>query len=132
MQENLRLKQELKERKEREIEIQKHINLERKFNLKNKIEQKKEEKYRQLNEEFKLLKIQKEYNRELRNYIKAEEQNLNKTRCENIRNQLGVLDEKKKAYEVNILFVIYNFYINFVSFNFIFFNLITNLANSKN
>lgn len=100
MQENIRLKQEIREKREREIEMQKQINLERKFNLKNKIEQKKEEKLRQLNEEFKLLKIQKEYNKELKNYIIAEEQNMNKTKCENIRNQLSVLDEKKKAYEV--------------------------------
>lgn len=86
--------------------MQKQINLERKFNLKSKIEQKKEEKLRQLNEEFKLLKIQKEYNKELKNYIIAEEQNMNKTRCENIRNQTNVIDEKKKAFEV--LIILYN------------------------
>ncbi len=80
--------------------MKKQINLERKFNLKNKIEQKKEDKLKQLNEEFKLLKIQKEYNKELKNYIIAEEQNMNKAKYENIRNQLSVLDEKKKAFEV--------------------------------
>lgn len=96
----MRLKQEIREKREREIEMQKQINLERKYSLKSKIDQKKEEKMRQLNEEFKLLKIQKEYNKELKNYIIAEEQNLNKTKCENIRNQISVLDEKKKTYEV--------------------------------
>jgi len=114
MQENFRLKQELREKKEREIEIKKQINLERKYNLKSKIEQKKDEKFRQLNEEFKLLRIQKEYNRELRNYIKAEEQNINKTKCENIRNQLSVIDEKKKAFEVfikkNFIFLLNEFF----------------------
>jgi len=100
LQESLRIKQELKEKRDREIEIQKQINLERKFYQKNKLEQKKDEKLRQLNEEFKLLKIQKEYNKELRNYIIAEEYNMNKTKCENIRNQICFIDEKKKANEV--------------------------------
>ena len=65
-----------------------------------KIQEKKEEKLNQLNEEFKLLKMQKQYNDDLRNYINNEEKNINKTKCENIRNQHLLLEEKKRSINV--------------------------------
>jgi hypothetical protein len=94
------MKQGLREKKEREIQEKKQINLERKYNMKTKIQEKREEKLKQLNEEFKLLKMQKQYNDDLRNYINKEERNINKTKCENIRNQHLIKEEKKKSFDV--------------------------------
>jgi hypothetical protein len=94
------MKQGLREKKEREIQEKKQINLERKYNMKTKIQEKREEKLKQLNEEFKLLKMQKQYNDDLRNYINKEERNINKTKCENIRNQHLIKEEKKKTFDV--------------------------------
>lgn len=100
MQQNYYMKQELRERKEQELQEKKQINFERKFNNRTKLQQKKEDKLRQVNEEFKLLKMQKQYNDELRNYIIEEEKNMNKTKCTNIRNQQLVQEEKKKNLDV--------------------------------
>lgn len=100
IQQNYFLKQEIKERREREIQEKKNIILEKKFNNKTKIQQKREEKIRQVNEEFKLLKIQKQYNDELRNYINEEEKNINKAKCENIKSQHMIINEKKKNLDV--------------------------------
>lgn len=94
------MKQGLKEKREREILEKKQINQERKYIMRTKIQERREEKLKQLNEEFKLLKMQKQYNDDLRNYINKEEKNINKTRCENIRNQHLIKEEKKKSFDV--------------------------------
>jgi hypothetical protein len=103
MQQNIMMKQGLREKKEREIQEKKQINQERKYMMRTKIQERREEKLKQLNEEFKLLKIQKQYNDDLRNYINNEEKNINKTKCENIRSQHLIKEEKKRTFDVFIL-----------------------------
>ena len=98
------MKQELKEKKEREIAEKKQVNLERKFMSRQKLQEGKDEKLKQVNEEFKLLKMQKQYNDDLRNYINKEERNINKTKCENIRNHHTIQEEKKRS--TNVTFFI--------------------------
>jgi hypothetical protein len=61
---------------------------------------KKEDKVRQIQEEAKLLKLQKQYNEELAKFLKIEEQNNNKNRYENIRGQKILMEEKKRANDV--------------------------------
>lgn len=100
MQQNIMMKQELREKKEREIQEKKQLNLERKIINRNRIQERRDEKLKQVNEEFKLLKMQKQYNTDLREYINKEERNINKTKCENIRNQHLIQEEKKRTFDV--------------------------------
>jgi hypothetical protein len=52
-------------------------------------------------EEAKMLKEQKKNNEEILKYIKNEEQSTNKTKCEYIKNQQILFEEKKRALEVD-------------------------------
>lgn len=104
------MKQELQDKKNREIQEKKQINLERKYLNRTKIQERKEEKLKQVNEEFKLLKMQKQYNDDLRSYVNKEERNINKTKCENIRNQHLIREEKKKTLDVRKIFL-FKFYL---------------------
>ena len=58
--------------------------------------------------------MQKQYNDELRNYINEEEKNMNKAKCENIRNQHLVVGEKKKNLDVlfSLIFFMLIYFLN--------------------
>ena len=51
---------------------------------------------RQIEEEAKLLKIQKTYNRQLLNFLNEEKINQNKSKCATIKSQKNFNDEKRK------------------------------------
>jgi hypothetical protein len=57
----------------------------------------------QIMEEARMLKDQKKNNEELQRYIKNEEQSNNKTKCEYIKSQQVLFEEKKRALEVDFL-----------------------------
>jgi hypothetical protein len=96
----LRQKEMIKESREREIENKKLMNQQMRMEMKNNIQMKREEKLRQITEEARLLKLQKQYNQELVTFIKMEEMNNNKSKYESIVGQHHVLEEKKKALEM--------------------------------
>jgi hypothetical protein len=75
----------------------------RKIEIKTSTQIKKDDKVRQIQEEAKLLKLQKQYNEELAKFLKIEEQNNNKNRYENIRGQKILMEEKKRAIDVRII-----------------------------
>jgi hypothetical protein len=64
---------------------------------------KREDKVRQIQEEAKLLKLQKQYNEELAKFLKIEEQNNNKNKYESIKGQKVLMEEKKRATDVYLL-----------------------------
>ena len=68
--------------------------------MRNNIQQKREDKMREINEEAKLLKLQKQYNEELAKYLKMEELSNNKMKYESIKGQQVFLEEKKKSLDV--------------------------------
>ncbi len=68
--------------------------------IKNNIHHKREDKLRQINEEVRLLKLQKQYNEELTKYMKMEEINSNKNKYETVKGQKQISEEKKKAMEM--------------------------------
>jgi hypothetical protein len=82
-------------RKEEEIQRKRKVNQQMKQNLKYNIEAKKAEKQRQIIEEAKLLKIQKEYNRQLIDFLNREHLSQNKTKCDCIKSQYSIEKEKK-------------------------------------
>ena len=61
---------------------------------------KREMKMKQIMEESSLLKAQKKNNEELLKYIKIEEMTNNKSRAEYIKNQQQMMEEKKRALEL--------------------------------
>jgi hypothetical protein len=74
----------------------------KKMEMQNTMQNKKDDKVRQIQEEAKLLKLQKQYNEELAKFLKIEEQNNNKNRYENIRGQKILMEEKKRAVDVSL------------------------------
>lgn len=72
------------------------------------IQQKREMKLRQIMDEVNLLKRQNSINEELRQNIKMEETMQNKNKCEFVKTQQYMFEEKKRAMEVN--FISYNIY----------------------
>ena len=87
--------------KEKEIEVKRQQNQIKKMENRLAMQMSKEDKIRQIQEEAKLLKLQKQYNEELSKFLKIEEQNNNKTKYENIRGQKILMEEKKRAADVN-------------------------------
>lgn len=67
--------------------------------------QKREEKMRQIMEEARLLKEQKSENEKMLKFIKTEEQDNNKRRCEEIKFQHLNSMEKRKQLEVCRMFL---------------------------
>jgi hypothetical protein len=98
--EYLRQKMELKEQKERDIENKKEQNNKLKNDLTMNITLKREMKMRQIMEEAAMLKAQKRNNEELLKYIKIEEMSNNKSRAEYIKSQKEMVEEKRKAIEL--------------------------------
>ena len=68
--------------------------------LKMSLEQRRQYKLNEIMQEANLLKDQKRKNDEFREFLKKEEQMQNKNRCEFIRTQQLLQEEKKRALEV--------------------------------
>jgi hypothetical protein len=100
MAELVRQKEILRENKDRELENRKLMNQHMRNEIKTNVQMKKEEKLRQIREEARLLKLQKQYNQELVKFLKMEEMNNNKTKYETIIGQQQIVEEKKKAFEM--------------------------------
>jgi hypothetical protein len=102
LQESIKLRQEIQEQREREVEIKRLQNQQKKMEIRTALQIKKEDKFRQIQEEAKLLKLQKQYNEELAKFLKIEEQNNNKNKFESMKGQKVLSEEKKRAMDVNI------------------------------
>ena len=68
--------------------------------LKMSLEQRRQYKLNEIMQEANMLKDQKRKNDEFREFLKKEEQMQNKNRCEFIRTQQLLQEEKKRALEV--------------------------------
>lgn len=99
---------DLKEVRKQEIEVKKQINKNMKAELEESLKLKRELKLNQINEESKLLKEQKEYNKRLINYIKQEELINNKNKFATVKNQKIVSEEKRK--EIDVILSLINFF----------------------
>ncbi len=105
------LKQNLKDKKEKEVELQKELNFKLRNDIKHHIDYNKERKLQQIQDEAVIIKEQKKVfifpyhknNEETLRYIKMEEQSNNKSKYEYVKAQQMFTDEKKKAFEVYIL-----------------------------
>ena len=91
-----KLKFEAKKQKEKEILEKKEQNKKMNEKIKNNTLAKKEKLKRQIEEEAKLLKIQKTYNKQLLNFLNEEKINENKSKCATIKSQKNFNDEKRK------------------------------------
>jgi len=100
MEEELKKKQEFKEKKELDLLIKKDINQKQKNEIQNNIKYKRELKMMQIMEETRLLKEQKKQNEEMLNIIKIEEMLNNKNKNDYIKSQHKGIIEKKKAQEL--------------------------------
>ena len=99
MVENKNIKNQAKKNKEKELSIKKEQNKLMNKTIKNNTEKNKEKLRRQIEEEAKLLKIQKTYNKQLINFLNEERMNANKARCANIKNEINNRNEKKRMIE---------------------------------
>ena len=91
-----KLKFEAQKQKEKEILEKKEQNKKMNEKIKNNTLAKKEKLKRQIEEEAKLLKIQKTYNKQLLNFLNEEKINENKSKCATIKSQKNFNDEKRK------------------------------------
>ena len=94
--ENNKTKVEAKKKKEKEILEKKEQNKKMNEKIKNNTAKKKEKLKKQIEEEAKLLKIQKIYNKQLINFLNEEKINENKSKCATIKSQKNFNEEKKK------------------------------------
>ena len=99
MVENKNIKNQAKKNKEKELSIKKEQNKLMNKTIKNNTEKNKEKLRRQIEEEAKLLKIQKTYNKQLINFLNEERMNANKVKCANIKNEINNRNEKKRMLE---------------------------------
>ena len=99
MVENKNIKNQAKKNKEKELSIKKEQNKLMNKTIKNNTEKNKEKLRRQIEEEAKLLKIQKTYNKQLINFLNEERMNANKVKCANIKNEINNRNEKKRMIE---------------------------------
>jgi hypothetical protein len=93
---NNKLKVEAKKQKEKEILLKREQNKKMVEQIKNSTAAKKEKLKRQVEEEAKLLKIQKVYNKQLINFLNEELINQNKSKCACAKSQKSFNQEKKK------------------------------------
>jgi len=93
---NNKMKVEVKKKKEKEMMEKKEQNKKMNEDIKNNTRLKKEKLKQQIEEEARLLKIQKIYNKQLINFLNEEKINENKTKCDIIKNQKNYNKEKKK------------------------------------
>lgn len=100
MEESLRHKMQYKESKEKELDDLKAKNNEFKKSMNNKIQEQKDIKMKEILEESKRLREQRQHNEELMKYIKLEEQNTNRNKYEFIKAQQLLSEERKRANEI--------------------------------
>ena len=98
--ETLKMKLALREEREQEIEQKKLKNNQIKTEIDLNLMMMRENKMKQIAEESRLLKEQKNLNKEMLNYLKNEEMVNNKSKAEYIKNQYVQLEEKKRAIEL--------------------------------
>ena len=96
---NRNIKLESKKKKEKDLILKKEQNKLMNKTIKNNTEKNKEKLKRQIEEEAKLLKIQKIYNKQLINFLNEEKMNENKAKCANIKNEKSYYNEKKRILE---------------------------------
>ena len=94
--ENNRIMEEAKKFKEKEIELKKNRNKEMNEEIKKNTAKNKALHRKQIEDESKLVKIQKEYNKQMFKYLKEENMNENKTKYKCIKNQKSYNNEKKR------------------------------------
>ena len=82
--------------REQEIENKKVKNQRMNIVIKYNTEKNKAELKKQIEEEAKLLKAQKDYNKQLTNFLKQEKLKQNKVKCACVKNEKSYNDEKKK------------------------------------
>ena len=97
MVENKNIKNEAKKNKEKELFLKKEQNKLMNKTIKNNTEKNKEKLKRQIEEEAKLLKIQKIYNKQLINFLNEERMNEIKAKFANIKNEKNYNKEKKEC-----------------------------------
>ena len=93
---NNNIKREAKENKEKDLILKKQQNKLMNQKIKNNTAMNKEKLKRQIEEEAKLLKIQKIYNKQLINFLNEEKINENKIKCANIKDEINNFNEKKR------------------------------------
>lgn len=94
--ENRRQKEEGEKRKKLEIERKKILNKKMTNEIKLNTDIKKAQLHKQIQDEAKLIKSQKEHNKKLINFLKDEKINQNKSKCACVKSQKLFNDEKKK------------------------------------
>ena len=93
---NNNIKNEAKQNKEKDLILKKQQNKLMNQKIKNNTAMNKEKLKRQIEEEAKLLKIQKIYNKQLINFLNEEKINENKIKCDKIKNEINNFNEKKR------------------------------------
>ena len=93
---NNKIKVEAKKQKELEISKKKAQNKKMNEDIKNSTIMKREKLKKQIEEEAKLVKLQKIYNKQLLNFLNEEKVNQNKSKCACIKSQKCFNEEKRK------------------------------------
>ena len=96
MVETNKIREESKKLKEKEIEIKKNHNKKMNEEIKNKTEKSKAMHKKQIEGGAKLVKMQKQYNKQLYDFLKKENFNENKTKYNCLKNQKSYNEEQKK------------------------------------
>ena len=96
---NKNIKIEAQKKKEKDLILKKEQNKLMNKTIKNNTEKNKEKLKRQIEEEAKLLKIQKIYNKQLINFLNEEKMNENKAKCCNIKNEKIYNNKKRRMLE---------------------------------
>ena len=93
---NRYIKNEAKIKKEKDLKLKKEQNKLMTNTIKNNTAMNKAKFKKQIEDEAKLLKIQKIYNKQLINFINEEKLNENKAKYNNIKNEKNCFEEKKR------------------------------------
>ena len=96
MVETNKIREESKKLKEKEIEIKKNHNKKMNEEIKTKTEKSKAMHKKQIEDGAKLVKMQKQYNKQLYDFLKKENFNENKTKYNCLKNQKSYNEEQKK------------------------------------
>ena len=97
---NKNIKIEAKKKKEKDLIEKKAQNKLMISKIKNNTLMNKAKLKKQIEEEAKLLKIQKIYNKQLISFLNEEKMNQNKAKCNNIKKEKNFFDEKKRIMNV--------------------------------
>ena len=93
---NKNIKNEAKKKKEKDLIQKKQQNKLMISKIKNNTAMNKAKLKKQIEEEAKLLKIQKIYNKQLISFLNEEKMNANKAKCNNIKSEKKFFNEKKR------------------------------------